>query len=404
MRHVILFEPDPSGHRMVFVRYIVEAMARHGGMRATLVTSRRALATSWVEKMRDDLHRHLSFCVIDEPLQRSGLLRLPPKLARQFGYTHLLQSAVRELRQQGAADHVFIPFVDDYCLFPFALQARPFEMMPWGGIAIRPRFHLGRMGASVPPRREDRIEAWAYSRLLRNRSLDALFSIDPYLSPFFADPRIATICDPADIAGRAPDRSWLPVAEDAVVLLVYGYIDHRKAIDRLLRVAADSRIPQSVVVALVGTQDAGMEQVMQSPIAETLRSRGRLVQVARRVSDLEEVAAFARADIIWGYYPGSYCSSGAMVRAGQMGRPLMSTREGLVGFLTQQYGSGLTAPEDNDEALLQQLSRMSLDSELRTALGEAGLRHFAGATGEAFGDRIVRHLSTMLDGPAGTPI
>lgn len=378
---------------MVFVRYLVEAMAHRGTMRATLMTSARGHSAPWLRKLNADLQRVLTVSLVDDPGPPERIVRLPRKLERQFGHIAMLHSAVHRLSKHEAVDHVFIPFVDDYGLFPLATHRKPFGNIPWSGIAIRPRFHLRHVGAQVPPRPEDLIERWAYRRMLGSRSLNTLFSIDPYLAPYLDDPRVITVCDPADITAPAADRRWLPVTDDAVVLLVYGYIDHRKAIDRLLRIAADPRMSRRLVVALVGTQDEGILPILNDAVARDLREQRRLVEIPRHVDDHEEASAFARADIIWGYYPGSYCSSGAMVRAGQMGRPLMATEEGLVGQLTRRYGTGLAAREHDDDAVLHALNRLVEDAALRGTLGDAGRRRFADSTGAAFGDQIVDRLS-----------
>ncbi len=392
VRHIALFEPDPSGHRMVFVRYILKAIARRGGIRATLILCPAAAVSPHVAAMRAAFGDLLTIHPVAEPDRMRGPLALSGKLSRQFGYARRLRAAVAELRAHGGVDHVHIPFADDYVLFPFAVRKRPFGDIPWSGIMIRPRFHLARAGAIVPPRREDTVEAWAYRRLLRDTTLRTLFSIDPFLAPQMDDPRIVTLCDPADITDHTPQRDWLPVGDDATVLLAYGYVDHRKAIDRLLRATADPRVPQSLVVALVGVQDLAMRPILQGPDAAALRAQGRLVEVARHVTDTEEASAFARADIIWCYYPGSYCSSGAMVRAGQMGKPLLAGDEGLVGHLTRQHDLGVTAPEYDDAALTAQLARIATEAPLRARTGRAAARYFATFTGRAFGDRIVAHI------------
>lgn len=387
--HIVLFEPDPSGHRMVYVRYIVEAMARRGTLRATLVTSARGAASPILRDLDPAAAACLSTVTIDDPATLPGV---PAKLQRQFGHVARLRRAVRQLSRHDPVDQVFVPFLDDYGLLPLAVYRRPFGALPWSGIMIRPRFHLAAMGAQVPPRPVDRVEGWAYRRHLRSPTLATMFSIDPYLAPYLDDPRVVSLPDPADITQVTADRDWLGVADDAVVLLVYGYIDGRKAIDRLLSVAADPRMPKALVIALVGTQDPAMAPVLAAPDAQRLRSEGRIVEVARHVSDQEEASAFARADIVWAYYPGSYCSSGAMVRAGQMERPILGGDEGLVGHLTRQQESGLTAPEHDDDALFAALSRLAGDASLRRTLGAAGRRAFAASTGAAFGDAIVGRL------------
>ncbi|MET3438007.1 hypothetical protein [Sphingomonas sp. 1185] len=387
--HIALFEPDPAGHRMVYVRYIVAAMARHGGLRATLITSARGRSAPAVQAMEADRALPVSVMTIEAPILRQPI---PRKLQRQFGYTAALGRAVRSLAARDPVDHVFIPFLDDFALLPFAVQPTPFGKTRWSGIAIRPRFHLAAAGGSVPHRAADRIEGWAYRRLLGSPVLDTMFSIDPYLAPQLGDPRVVTVVDPADITALPADPTWLSVSDSAVVLLVYGYIDGRKAIDRLLRIANDPRMPRALTVALVGTQDASMASILEGSDAQQLRTEGRLVEVARHITDGEEASAFARADIVWAYYPGSYCSSGAMVRAGQMSRALMATEEGLVGWLTRQHGSGLTAPEDDDEGLLQALVRLTADAALRRTLGAAGHAYFTGHDSVAFGDHIVERL------------
>lgn len=393
MRHIVLFEPDPSGHRMVFIRYIVEAIARRGAMRATLVLGPKATQSPQVIALRATFGTLLDIHVVPDPDPVRGPLALSAKLSRQFGYARRLREAVATLQAEARIDHVHIPFADDYCLFPFAMRRRPFGPVPWSGIVIRPRFHLARAGAIVPPRREDYVEAWAYDRLLRGVTLHTLFSIDPFLASRIQDPRIVTLCDPADITDRTPRRDWLPVAPDATVLLAYGHVDHRKAIDRLLRAATDPQVPKSLVVALVGKQDPAMQSVLQGPDAAMLRQQGRLVEVSRHVDDTEEASAFARADIIWCYYPGSYCSSGAMVRAGQMAKPLLASTEGLVGHLTRRHSLGLTASEYDDGALTTQLASLAGDAALRERLGLAGRHHFATATGHEFGDRIIARIA-----------
>lgn len=378
---------------MVFVRYIVEAMARREDVRATLVTSRRARDCTWLAAAGDDLRRSLTVAVVEEPRPTVGL---PHKFARQFGHSRALRRTVAAIAAREPVDEVFVPFLDDYVLYPFALTPRPWAGLGWSGIAIRPRFHLRAMGADVPPRPADRIEALGYRGLLRSRTLRTMFTIDPLLPRGLGDPRVLAVCDPADLDPH-PDPASLGARQDAVVLLVYGYVDERKAIDRLLRAAADPRMPAALTLALVGEQDEAARAALAGAAATSLRAQGRLIEVARRVDDREEASAFARADIVWSYYPGSYCSSGAMVRAGRTGRALLTTSQGLAGALTRRYGSGLTAPEHDDAALLQQLKTLVEDAALRDRLGQAGRRHFKSATGVSFGDAIVARLAARSD-------
>ena len=397
MNNVLIFEPHSIGHRMVYVRYLLRAMERRGGLRAILVTSLESQSDPYVIAMTTEFGELLSIVTIEFPILASGLLRfIHARLAKQAATFRVLRSVVERLLSQTSVDYVFVPFLDDYCLFPMALKRWPFRRLPWGGIAIRPRFHLHNMGAKVPTRWEDLIEKFAYHRLLRNRGLDRLFSIDPYLEPYFRDDKIASVPDPSDIFSVAPTHMQFGLPSDAVVLLVYGYLDVRKAIDRLMRAMLDARVDTRLMLLLAGLQCPELSAFLTSDVAQVLRAQRRLVEINRHISDVEEAAAFRRANIVWSYYPHNYCSSGALVRAGQSSRPVIATREGLVGLIVGELGMGVTVAEDDDEGLVMALVRLGNDAMLRAELGKAGFKHFSKATAEAFGDRIVAQIAHVL--------
>jgi glycosyltransferase involved in cell wall biosynthesis len=137
-------------------------------------------------------------------------------------------------------------------------------------------------------------------------------------------------------------------------------------------------------------------ELLRGAEGRRLQQQGRLIKVNRFVSDGEEAAAFQRADIIWAYYPKSYCSSGAMVRAGQASLPVIATREGLVGHTVSMLGMGLTAPENDEDELTLVLVRLGSDAATREKLGKAGFEHFSQYTAEAFGNSIVEQVSKAI--------
>lgn len=382
---------------MVYVRYLLRALMRRGGLKATLAVSKASRMAPQVVEMVEEFGAALNIVTVNFPDSSQNMLSwINPMLAKQTTYlgvlVDLVASRVRELR----IDYVFIPFLDDYCLFPIALRDHPFGNIPWGGIVIRPRHHLRRMGVILPWRWQDFAEYLAYRLLWRKKVLDKVFCIDPYLGQFYPNAKLDSVRDPSDMLSVVPDDICFGIKQDAVVLMVYGYIDHRKAIDRLLKAMTDERIPVCLTLLLVGQQDRQLRPLLESEAARSLRDVGRLIEIKRVVTDSEEAAAFRRADVVWNYYPRNYCSSGALVRAGQASRPVLATREGVVGRTVFDLGMGLIVGEEDHEGLILALVRFASDPVLREKLGQAGFEHFAKATATAFGDPIIAHISKTL--------
>lgn len=366
-------------------------------MRAILATSRSSFEDPMVVNMAEEMRAVLTIVTVEPPAKDDGLLsKIHPRLGKQSAYLRLLQNTVAQCQTSTPIHYVFIPFLDDYCLFSTAFHQKPFGEIPWGGIVIRPRFHLKHVGVVLPFRVEDVFETFTYKQLLRNNTLDRVFSIDPYLKEHLRSERIVTVPDPAEM--HEPDHAVpdFRIAAELVVLLVYGYIDHRKAIDRLVRALLDERVPLQLTLLLVGAQSADTAKLIRGAEGRRLHQQGRLIEVNRFVSDGEEAAAFQRADIIWAYYPKSYCSSGAMVRAGQASRPVIATREGLVGHTVSRLGMGLTAPENDDNELTLVLARLATEAATREKLGKSGFEHFSQYTAEAFGDLIVAQMDKAI--------
>src|ERR1700686_169957 len=240
MTNVLIFEPHASGHRAVFVRYLVESMERHGGIQATWVVVKEDRHHPQVRAPAMQFAKMLRVAEISLPDARKTLLGLlHPLLEKQFRYIRALKRFIKA-HGDGAFDYVFIPFIDDYGLAPLAVFRRPFAGLPWGGIVISPRFHLGVTG-HAPRRLIDGIERALYALLFRaGGDMHEVFTIDPYFQKFCRDSRLHYVPDPAvmELPGPAQPLKEVDISDTDAVILVYGNLDHRKGIPELLRAGA----------------------------------------------------------------------------------------------------------------------------------------------------------------------
>jgi glycosyltransferase involved in cell wall biosynthesis len=322
------------------------------------------------------------------PAMRNILGFFHPRLEKQFRYVRLIERLIAAA--EGAAyEYVLIPFIDDYCLAPLAVLSSPFCGLPWGGIIIRPRFHLGILGYA-PGRRIDFVERVLYARLFRTgTTLQEVFAIDPFFVNFMCDPRLRYIPDPAEMNTSALTKGDRTSVD---TILVYGHLDERKGIPELLRAIADPRVPKNIKLLFVGVQNEFVRSLLNQAFPNALRQEGRLREWDRVVTEAEEIEAFRAAEVVWTFYPGNYGPSGVLVRAGQASKPVICTQAGYCGRVVTETGMGIAVPEGDLGGLVNALVHLFSNENVRRSMGRAGRDHFSKFTPARFADPIVEAI------------
>lgn len=400
MSRLMILEPHCNGHRMQYVRWIArEAVAR--GHVVQLATFANCLDHPLYLAAQRECRGCIQTLILphNEDLQKGTLLDQPglSKLVkRELDYHRLYSTFFRQLSANQRPDLVFVPYLD-YCAYAMALLQSPFGDVPWGGIVMRPSFHLGPMGIAGPRSRLHWPKEKLFFRLLRNKALRALFSIDEALVRYVHqnEPGLATrlhfLPDPAEFNGtgsRKAARQKLGIPNDAVVVLVYGSLTTRKGIDSLLLATQQDNFPQQVHVLLAGRRDAKVRELLLSSPARMLREAGRLHEYDGFLSDEEQHTVFRAADVVWLGYKEHYAMSGVLVQAGAMGLPVVASTEGLVGWLTRKYKLGLDVPVDDAKAVAEAIASLAQSPGASSEYGENG-RHFAALhTPENFGKAL----------------
>ena len=97
---------------------------------------------------------------------------------------------------------------------------------------------------------------------------------------------------------RAPAYGLRP---ETCVILVFGVIDRRKAIDALIEGAARLSPELDLTILLAGARNAGdMERILNAEAAGTLREHGRPVKVDRGIRGGEEIGPMSAAEVVCG--------------------------------------------------------------------------------------------------------
>lgn len=124
-------------------------------------------------------------------------------------YYKMFAECYGQLSQHERPDYVFIPYLD-YLVHAVGLLGSPFGDAPWGGIIINPIFHLNEMGIRVPRSRWQWIKKKLFFRLLRDKALRRIFTLDRLLARYMHETKpdlaksLCFIPSPSSLAGHNP--------------------------------------------------------------------------------------------------------------------------------------------------------------------------------------------------------
>lgn len=379
---ILVLEPFLTGHHGPYLQWITAALNNAGhGVTTALLRNHRS------HPLFEPIASRCQSIVDIEPGELPQLggseSRLRVMWSTMARYREVFGQVFDRVATVQPVDLVLLPYLD-YCTYALAVQGAPFGETPWSAIAMRPAFHYARVGVRAPRGAADPLKAFLFRRLLSDRTLKVMFTIDESLATFFtradrARSKLRLLRDPARGPALVANTSFTREPETpagAFVVLVYGALSARKGIGQLLQGAAHVDCPRVVHVVLAGKQDEDVKRLMRSDAARALLETSRLHTLDRFVSDDEEDALLAGCDAIWAGYRGHYQMSASLVHAGLRGVPVIGCEEGLIEWLIRRTGGGVTVNIENSYAVAEALKRLSTQPELCSRLGENGRNAF----------------------------
>lgn len=377
----LIYEAALSGHHETYLTELLKAVETFGYKKITVV-----LHISAVEMVRAQqilvAFPDIDLKLIEAPTNRfrSGFLGL---VTRELWYWRSVRDAVRLASADEQPEIVFMPYLD-YCLYALAVLGRPGGVTAVSGIAMRPAHHFQAMGVRAPHRNLDRIKALLLDRLLKRPWFRSLICIDPTLRDYYqrrgglASTKVHFMPDPADFVGahtRSSARKLLGIADESIVVLVYGAVTERKGLAEILHASARDARGVSLIVA--GQCAPAMRSLLGRPEHQQRSDRGQLIVMDRRLSSLDEQMVFASCDAVWLGYVGHYTMSGVLVKALIGSRAVLATQDGLIGWYARREANARVFDLNSESEVAAALSAVRPAAE---QLSSARVDSFSWAT------------------------
>ncbi len=356
--NVLIIEVYLTGHHSVYFEKIAKAHLALGRT-VTILVSNKCIPAPILKQLAVQYPTSLRMITFEHLECERAFNSICGNLGRELAFWRLFNRSYRKVALEHSFDYVFLPYLD-YCLNAVGLLGTPFGKTPWGGICMRPAFHLQECGAIGPRSKLLPIKKQLFLRLLSSPTLKCIFTIDELLAKYVNDlnqvhsHKIKYAPDPAEPPRKVDSleiRKQIGIPENAMAILVYGALDERKGLDVLIDAVNKLDADSNIHLLLVGLQSNTIRKLLTSDSANMLKNKKRIFEINEFVNDTIEQEVFAACDIVWVGYREHYTMSGVLVRAGMYSKPVISCEEGLIGWYTKNKCIGIAVKQNTNSVV-----------------------------------------------------
>ncbi|HLL87744.1 MAG TPA: glycosyltransferase [Tepidisphaeraceae bacterium] len=387
-----ILETDPHGHKLAYVRHLVH-VAVEVGTRAVLVTTPSVAASHEFRVNLGAIRHQFDLLPLGVERGRTAWQDAKAKLT-------LYREACRRLPP---LTHLLIPYADGlaqvagcyrltHARRAFDHQTRVVGLMMRGGFAYGDDVSLPRQFVGA-----------ASMTVAAAAHLDHYFLIDPLAYgamprrlPWIDVRRFSLVPDPIDQPrmDRATARHRLGLNDERPLAGLFGILDGRKGLDRLLNAFAAPAWPEDVGLLLMGKVSAVLHGAVERAAAAAAATHRRLVVDNRYVPDEDLAAGLSAVDVVVTPYASHIGSASIALRAAAAGKPVVASDFGWFRYVVPRYGLGLIC-DTADPSSLARTVQLALSSPLIPSAGKARELHDAAEFRAAWRTQLLRETPQL---------
>lgn len=365
--HILIYEPQHSGHRYTTVRVLIDALNK--------LDQEHQCIESITVSLSDDGIRSEEFKQQLSPVENLFSIAVVPAINSSM---HPLQvgwrgaQSLKSLLQSGSFDHIYVPYADALLqvltLFKFSPLSR------WWPTADKVVIEALTMNSAF---------AYSYGRANLgwfgriNRRLLALFALrhsgcdrvhlnDPLgiswlvqNKPDLLD-QVKLLPDPISVTktyDRQVAREKLGLDSGGRVICCAGVINTRKGADTLVEAFDLAQLRPGDRLLLAGKLSDEIAEMVQQ------RANPAIVVFDRYITEDELSLALCAADLIAAPYRQFIGSASIVIRAAQCSRMVLTNNTGWPEYIVNRFQLGLTTAIDNPQQFAEVLAKALDQSE-----------------------------------------
>jgi glycosyltransferase involved in cell wall biosynthesis len=390
---VVIFSPYTGGHHPEYVSHLVQGWKPFASGRRLMVALGAAGFREYetAHPAYADL-RHAAVSVVAIP--ESQALGTGEMSLAEIGWWH--RRALHSVCRTYAPSHLLLTHLD-HAQVALATRVRLPGRPAVGGILFRPELHYRTRGFRGSRGRLHVLrKALLLGAALRHGLLKAVFSPDseavPSLTRLARRPIIKALPEPVLVPRPAQQRDvvleQMGIDADRRMGLLFGALSERKGVRQLLDAAnlLPRREAERLALVLAGNVDEPLRQVLPGYLARARSAGAQVVLLDHFIEAQQLDDLLAAADVILAPYQQHVGSSGVLVRAAVVGKPVITQSGGLLGRHVSRFGLGVTCDTGSPSELADALRRFVGDG---IALNRATAAQFASLNSvEAFCETI----------------
>ncbi len=391
---VLIYEPDPGGHRFTAVRMLLDALAqvdRVAPLQICLASIAEATDTEEFQLQLAPVRERFEFVPI-------------PGFARGVGALKIAAEKVRvlaSLLNEREFDHLYIPYADGMVQMLGVMRLNPFFRWPANLVTEALLMRGGFAYAGAAP-----LSAWTNLRTIAWSGCERIHWIDPLPARLVArqypalDQRCNLMPDPTPYlpaVDRSTARTALGLPVVGRLLGCVGRIDSRKGMDRLIRAFAGADLQPTDRLLLAGRQTEEIRQLIQSLGDAGVKER--ILSIDRYLDNDELLHATSAIDLMVTPYPDFVGAVSIVARAAMAQRMSLGANTGWMGYVIPAFDLGRVCDPYDHQAL----------THLLPSCLAASVDWQPGSSAQAFldfmaEDNVQAHWTALIRARLGAPL
>jgi len=380
MAHLLIFEPDHTGHRLRYVQLLAQAAIAKGDT-VTLATTCHARNSDPFLEFIEDLEESITIADWIQSPTTGGVRGFWSRLAW-----------LRESIERFEPDQVLIPYADGLAQVLGVAHRLRITRLP--NVPIRGL--LFRCGAAYPNQGSlaSRWKQIVSAKTATWFKWDRLFHLDEVAVDWYqkAGTTIHHMPDPVDpplTLKREEARRQIGIEAEGKIIGLVGLIDERKGTDHLIEAFCRAN-PQGAKLLLVGKVKPQITEILRTQRVQDFVETGRIIVFDGWASNELMLNAISAMDVVCTPYPRHMGSASILLRASAVRRPVLGSDFGWIQHMIQKYQLGESI-DVADHAVFAKAIQTSLTDTWQNQVSTSGMKQLESFHSEKNFQRIWLH-------------